>query len=174
MKDGESLDATLGSNSKLSHCCRESCNFTFTCTKSHRETYFRSNSHLNRPNFLEVNLPLAVHDAVLWEVGGDFLRFRQRSDPLTIIELFRGRVLSFIKNINCTLRRKRHSSGKSPVAHLLARMSSPRNERLLWPAPAKETMASKCFFTVIHVGSKEVGSVTKKSWNVVVLLTTRQ
>ena len=108
--------------------------------------------HLNGPNFLGVNLLLAVHDAVLWDVGGDFLRFRQRSDPLIIIELFRGWVLSFIKNINCTLRRKQHSSGKSPVAHLLARMSSPRNERLLWPAPAKETMASKCFFSVIHGG----------------------
>ena len=34
-----------------------------------------------------------MHDAVFWDVGGDFLRFRQRADPLIIIELFRGWVL---------------------------------------------------------------------------------
>ena len=46
---------------------------------------------------------------------------------------------SFIKKMSCVLRRNRHSSSKSPVAHLIVRMSGPRNKR-----PAKETMASKC------------------------------
>ena len=55
----------------------------------------------------------------------------------------RSGLFSF-KNISCVLSRKRHSSGKSPVAHLIVRMSSPRNKRLLWLAPAKETMASRC------------------------------
>ena len=51
---------------------------------------------------------------------------------------------SFFKHIFCVLSRKRHSSGKSPVAHLFVRMSRPRKRRLLWPAGAKETMASRC------------------------------
>ena len=33
MEDGESLGAAWGTNSKLSHCCCESCNFTFTWRK---------------------------------------------------------------------------------------------------------------------------------------------
>ena len=51
---------------------------------------------------------------------------------------------SIFRNISCVLSRKRHSSGKSPVAHLIVRMSRHRNRRLLWPAPARATMASKC------------------------------
>ena len=51
---------------------------------------------------------------------------------------------SFFDNISCVLSRKRHSSGKSPIAHLIVRMSRHRNRRLIWPAPAKETMASRC------------------------------
>ena len=43
----------------------------------------------------------------------------------------------FFKNINCVLCRNRHSSGKTPAAHLIVRMSSSRKKRLLWPAPAK-------------------------------------
>ena len=30
------------------------------------------------------------------------------------------------------------------MAHLIVRMSRPRNRRLLWPAPAKKTVASRC------------------------------
>ena len=51
---------------------------------------------------------------------------------------------SSLKDISCVSSTKRHSSEKSPVAHLIVRMSRPRNRRLLWPAPAKETMASRC------------------------------
>ena len=51
---------------------------------------------------------------------------------------------SFFKNMSCVLRRNRHSSSKSPVAHFIVRMSSPRNKHLLWPGPANETMASRC------------------------------
>ena len=42
------------------------------------------------------------------------------------------------------LSKKRHSSGKSVVAHLIVRMSRPWKRRLLWPAPAKETTPSRC------------------------------
>ena len=38
-----------------------------------------------------------MQDAVFWEVRCDFLRFRQRTDPLIIIELFRGWVLLFLQ-----------------------------------------------------------------------------
>ena len=103
-------------------------------------------SHLNGPNFLGVNVLLVIRDAVFWDVSRDLLRFRQRANPLVIVALLRGQVFFFFffRNISCVLSRERHSSRKSPVAHLIVRMSSPRNQRLLWPAPAKETMASRC------------------------------
>ena len=46
---------------------------------------------------------------------------------------------SFFRNISCV-----HSSGRSPMAHLIVRMSRLRNRRLLWPVPANETVASRC------------------------------
>ena len=42
--------------------------------------------------FFGIDLLLIVRDAVFWDVSRDFLRFRQRTDPLVVIELFRGRV----------------------------------------------------------------------------------
>ena len=51
---------------------------------------------------------------------------------------------SLLRNISCVLNKKRHSSGKSPVAHLIVRMSRRWNRPLLWPAHAKETMPSRC------------------------------
>ena len=46
--------------------------------------------------------------------------------------------------MSCVLRRNRHSAGRSPIAHLIVRMSSARNRRLLCSAPAKERTASRC------------------------------
>ena len=43
---------------------------------------------------------------------------------------------SFCRNMSCVLRRNRHSSGKSPIAQLIVRMSRPRNRRGLCRAPA--------------------------------------
>ena len=54
-------------------------------------------SHLNWPHFLGVTVLLIIHDAVLLDVGHDFLHFRQRSDLLVVIELLRGRVLLFLQ-----------------------------------------------------------------------------
>ena len=82
----------------------------------------------------ELFLLLLIQDAILWDVGGDFLRFCQRAGPLVVIELLRGRVLLL----------QEHQLRMSPVAHLIARTTSSRNKRLLWPASAKETMASRC------------------------------
>ena len=45
--------------------------------------------------FLAVDLLLLVRDTVFWDVSGDFLRFRQRTDPL--VELLRGRILLFLQ-----------------------------------------------------------------------------
>ena len=36
---------------------------------------------------------------IFWDVSRDFLRFRQRANPLVIVEMLRGRVFSFLKNI---------------------------------------------------------------------------
>ena len=54
---------------------------------------------------------------LFWDVSSDFLRFRQRANPLVVVEPLRGRSFSFFRNICCVLRRNRHSSGKSPIAH---------------------------------------------------------
>ena len=40
---------------------------------------------------------LAGRDAVFWDVSSDFFRFRQRADPLVIVELLRGRVLLLLQ-----------------------------------------------------------------------------
>ena len=124
MKDGKGLGATLGPNSDLPHRCREGCNFSFT------DAWGVVVRHIS------INVLLNIHDAVFWDVGGDFLRFRKRADPL--VSFF------FFKKTSIVCWRNRHSSGKSPVAYSIVRMSRPRNKHLLCPAPAKETMASRC------------------------------
>ena len=87
MKDGESLSIALGSNSELPHCCRESCDFTLTEREElPRDVVPQEFVHLNGPDFFRVNGLFVVHERAFWNVGGDFLRFRQRSDPLAIIK----------------------------------------------------------------------------------------
>ena len=51
-------------------------------------------THLYGTNFLGVHVLLVVCDAVLWDVSCYFLSFCQRADPLVIIKLLRGMVLS--------------------------------------------------------------------------------
>ena len=71
-------------------------NFTFTeCEELPRDVFPLEFSHLNGPDLFRVDSLLVMHDTVFRDVGGDFLRFRQRSDPLVIIELLRGWVLFF-------------------------------------------------------------------------------
>ena len=64
--------------------------------KSRLETYFRTtpSPHLDGLDILGINVLLIIHDAVFY--GGNFLHFRQRTDPLIIIELFRGWVFFFL------------------------------------------------------------------------------
>ena len=64
----------------------------------------------------------------------------KRTDPLVVIV----GSFSFFKNMSCVLRRNRQSSGKSPIAHLVLRVSRPRNRHLLCPTPATVTTASRC------------------------------
>ena len=42
--------------------------------------------------FLVVDVLLVTCDAIFWDVSRDFLRFRQRANPLVIVDLLRGRV----------------------------------------------------------------------------------
>ena len=66
--------------------------------KSRRETHLRKNpSILVGPNFLGVNVLLIMHDAIFWDVGRGFLRYRQRADPFFVIGLLRGRVLLLLQ-----------------------------------------------------------------------------
>ena len=86
MKDGESLGTALGSNSELPHCCRESCNFTFTEREEPPRDVFQQEFaiRMGRTFFGSIACWSYVH---FRNVGGDFLRFRQRSNPLIIVEL---------------------------------------------------------------------------------------
>ena len=102
-------------DSDLPHRSREGWNFSLTeCQKSPRDAFPQEISHLNGPNFLGVNVLQVIRDAVLWGVSSDFLRFRQRANPLVVVELLRGLFLSSETSAAC-LSRKRHSSGNSPV-----------------------------------------------------------
>ena len=66
--------------------------------RSRREAYFRKNSPIpTGPDFPQVDSLLVIHDIVFRDVGGGFLRFRQRTDPLIIIGLLRGWVLVLLQ-----------------------------------------------------------------------------
>ena len=94
VENGEGFGTTLGSNSELSHCCREISNFTFTEREEPpRDVFPQEFAHLVGPDLFRIDSLLVVHDTVFQDVDGDFLRFRQRSDPLVIIKLLRGWVL---------------------------------------------------------------------------------
>ena len=74
-----------------------------------------------------------------------FVRFRQRSDPLVIIELFRGWALFLLQEHELRVEENSALFRQVSCRPLFVRMSSTRNKRLLWPAPAKETIASEMF-----------------------------
>ena len=84
MKDGEDLSAALGANSELPLAVVRAAISPSLSARS---------LHLNGPNFFRVDRLLVIQDAVFWDVRCDFLYFRQRSDPLAVVELLRGRVL---------------------------------------------------------------------------------
>ena len=100
MKDGENLSAALGTDSDLPHRIREGCNFSFAEPKVvPRRIFARTPPFEWAELFWRINLLLITQDAVFCDVGGNFLRFRQRADPLVVTELFRGWVFSFhLKN----------------------------------------------------------------------------
>ena len=54
----------------------------------------------------------------------------------------------FFRNKSFDLRGNRHSSVRSPVAHLTVKMSGCLKNRLRCPAPAKATVASRCFLSL--------------------------
>ena len=98
MEGGQGLSATWSAHSDLPHRCRAGCNSSLTeCQKSPRDVFLQELSHLNGPNFFGVNILPIMRDAVFWDVSGDFLRIRQRTDPLVVIELLRGRAFFFLQ-----------------------------------------------------------------------------
>ena len=90
VKDNKSLGTTLGSNSELPDCCRESCNFSFA---ERQKSVVRHTSARTLPfewvELFSVDLLLVIRDAVFWNVRFDFLRFHQRTDPIIMIVLLR-------------------------------------------------------------------------------------
>ena len=96
-KDGHGLGAAWGANSDLPHRSHQGCNFSLTeHQKSPRDLFPQELSNLNGPNFCGVDLLLLIRDDVFQDLSGDFFRFRQRTDPLVVIELLRGRVFLFL------------------------------------------------------------------------------
>ena len=70
------LNATWSTHSDLPHRSRQGCNFSLTeCQESPQDV------------FSARELLLLMRDAVFWGVSSDFLRFRQSTDPLAVIEL---------------------------------------------------------------------------------------
>ena len=67
------------------------------CQESPRDVFPQELSNLNGPNFLGVNVLLVRRDALFWDVSRDFLRFRQRANPLVIVAMLRGRVFFFLQ-----------------------------------------------------------------------------
>ena len=60
-----------------------------------------------------------MRDAVFWDVSSGFLRFHQRSDPLVIIEQFRGWVLFLLQEHQLRVEQEAaFFPASSPVAHL--------------------------------------------------------
>ena len=112
-KDGLGLGAPLGTHSDLPHRGRQRPQFPLIeCQEPSRDALSWKLLHLFEwAELLGISLLQLVHDAVFWDVSGDFLRFRQRADPL-VIELFRSRVCRFLQNV---LSRKRHSSGNQLI-----------------------------------------------------------
>ena len=133
MEDGESLSTALGTNSCIA-VVRASISSSLRA-KSRRETYFRKYLP-NGPNFFRADLVIIVHDAVIWNVGVDFLRFHQRSDPL-----FRGSVFLLLQELE--LRVEEESTLFRQVS---CRPLDCENVQAppLSGSPAKETIASKC------------------------------
>ena len=113
--------------------------------KSRRETYFRKNSPTRTGRtFLGSTscrsyVTLSSAMSVVASCASVSERIHSSSSNCFGVGSF-----SFFRNISCVLSRKRHSSSKSPKANLIVRMARPRNKRHLQPAPAKETMASRC------------------------------
>ena len=142
MEDGQGLSSTWSANSDLPHRSREGCDLSFTEGKELlRDAFPQELSRLNGPNFLGVNVLLVVRDAVFWDLSRDILRLCQRADPLVVVKLLRSRVLLLLKKHQ--LRVEQEAALLQQVSRRM-RMSRPRNRRLLWPAPAKETLAPRC------------------------------
>ena len=85
--------------------------------------------------------PLCRLDWRTSRVLPECLRCCQRPNPFVVIEQI---CCGVFKKINCALRRKRHSSGRSPITHSTFRTSRTLNMRLLRPVPAKAMIASRC------------------------------
>ena len=87
MKEANASAPPGGTHSDLPHRSRQGCNFSLAeHQKSPRDILLQELYHLNGPNCFRVDVLLVVRDAILWDVSRDFLRFRQRADPLVIVE----------------------------------------------------------------------------------------
>ena len=95
MKDDQGLSTAWGTHSDLPHRGRQGCNFSRQ--KSPRDILPQELSNLGGPDFFGIGHSLIVLDSVFQDVSSDFLRFQQRTDPLVVIELLRGRVFLFLQ-----------------------------------------------------------------------------
>ena len=115
-----------------------------TCLRDHGAILSFSNASV-WPNFFRVNLLLIVHDDVFKDTGGDFLSFRQRTDPHLIIELLRGWVLFLLQEHGLCVEEEWAFFWQITNCQLNCEdVEFAKQSPLLCPAPAKEMIASKC------------------------------
>ena len=106
--------------------------------RSRPETYFRKNSPICMGRtFFWVDIVLVTHDSVFRDVGGDFMRFRQRSDPLIIIELLRGWVFFFVQEHELLVDHRLPTSSRECQDLEKDAASAQRQQK-------REMMASRC------------------------------
>ena len=91
-----SLHTALGSNSELSQCCRESCDFTFAERKEpSRDIFSQEFSHFNGPDHLRIDSLLVIHGTVLQNIGASVNeRIHSSSSNSFVVGSF-----SFFKNM---------------------------------------------------------------------------
>ena len=161
MKDGQGLGAAWGTHSDLPYRARQGCNFSLAeRQKPPRDVFPQELSYLSGPNSFGVDLLLLIRDAVFWDVNGDFLRFRQRTDPLVVIELLRGWVFLFLQKHQLCVEQEAaffRQVFRGPLDRENVK-SSKQTPPL--PAPARETTASKCSC----LSSVGPGALTGDSW----------
>ena len=126
------LQLLCGSQHRLSHCFCEGCDFSLTDNwQSPGDVLSQEHSHLDGSKLSGVHFTLVLcvmrSSGISAAISCASVRDRIHSSSSNIIVVGSS---SFFKNKSCLSSRNRHSSGISPVAHTIGRMSRILKSRL--------------------------------------------